>query len=69
MTITLPTYHGYTIDLSLKEFRKADPTTGIETIPFNTDRGDDMLSDYIESIDKTTAAGQQQWQQIIDYFG
>jgi hypothetical protein len=35
----LPTFRGYTIDVSLREFRKVDCGNGIEFIPFNSQQG------------------------------
>jgi hypothetical protein len=35
----LPTFKGYTVDMRLKEFRKAIPHDTLEFIPFNTTKG------------------------------
>ena len=48
----LPIYEGYTIDVRLKEFRKADFKKGIEFIPFDSDRGDKLLSCYLKTLSK-----------------
>lgn len=48
----LPTYKGYTMDIRLKEFRKADLKTGIKFIPFDSDKGDKLLSGYLKTLSK-----------------
>ena len=39
----LPTFKGYTVDLRLKEFRRALPGTPLEFIPFNTPEGKQLF--------------------------
>lgn len=51
----LPVFKGYTVDVRLKEFRKAGFTsTGkpgkIEFVPFDTDKGDRLLSELIKTL-------------------
>ena len=53
----LPTFKGYTVDVKLRQFRKADPETGIEFIDFDSPEGDSLLGEYIESLDITTEEG------------
>jgi hypothetical protein len=48
----LPTYKGYTVDIRLKEFRKADIKKGLEFIPFDSDRGDKLLNGYLKTLSK-----------------
>jgi hypothetical protein len=39
----LPTFHGYTIDFRLRQFRKVREDTSIDFIPFSSDLGDELL--------------------------
>jgi len=39
----LPTFKGYTIDLRLREFRKAIYGEKLEFIPFNSPKGEKLL--------------------------
>jgi hypothetical protein len=41
----LPTFKGYTVDLKLREFRKAIPEVALEFIPFDSPQGRELLSD------------------------
>ena len=41
----LPTFKGYTVDLRLREFRKADPLVTIEFIPFDSPEGKKLLEE------------------------
>jgi len=44
MTVTvLPTFKGYTVDLRLKEFRRAIPDVTLEFMSFNTAEGKSLL--------------------------
>ena len=44
MSVTiLPTFKGYTVDIKLKEFRRAIPDVTLEFIPFNSPKGEKML--------------------------
>jgi hypothetical protein len=46
MTVTvLPTFKGYTVDMRLKEFRRAIPDVTLEFIPFNTPEGKKLLEE------------------------
>jgi hypothetical protein len=46
MTVNiLPTFKGYTVDLRLKEFRRAIPDVTLEFIPFNSPEGNKLLED------------------------
>ena len=41
----LPTFKGYTVDMRLREFRKAIPDVVFEVIPFNTPKGKELLEE------------------------
>ena len=41
----LPTFNGYTIDIRLREFRRANPATGIVVIPFVSDKGKRLIDE------------------------
>lgn len=43
--IVLPTFKGYTVDMRLKEFRRAIPDVTLEFIPFNTPQGKKLLEE------------------------
>jgi hypothetical protein len=46
MSITvLPTFKGYTVDMKLKEFRRAIPDVTLEFIPFNSPEGKKLLEE------------------------
>ena len=46
MTVTvLPTFKGYTVDMRLKEFRRAIPDVTLEFIPFNSPEGKKLLEE------------------------
>jgi len=51
MTIKLPEFKGYTIDVKLKQFRKVSKNKGIEFIDFNILKGDKLLAKYIDTLD------------------
>jgi hypothetical protein len=51
----LPTFKGYTVDMRLREFRRAIPEVVFEVIPFNSPNGRELLDEL-----KTFAA------QVID---
>jgi hypothetical protein len=44
----LPTFKGYTVDLKLKEFRKAIPDVVLEFIPFDSPEGKKLLAEMKE---------------------
>jgi hypothetical protein len=58
MVTILPTFHGYTVDVRLREFRKAIPDVTLEFIPFDSPKGKKLLEELksfaedILSIDK-----------------
>jgi hypothetical protein len=46
MTVTiLPAFKGYTVDLRLKEFRRAIPNVTLEFIPFESPKGQKLLEE------------------------
>ena len=46
MSVTiLPTFKGYTVDMRLKEFRKAIPDVTLEFIPFESPEGNKLLEE------------------------
>jgi hypothetical protein len=46
MSVTvLPTFKGYTVDMRLKEFRRAIPDVTLEFIPFNSPEGQKLLEE------------------------
>lgn len=47
----LPTFKGYTVDLRLKEFRKAESDQRLEFIPFDSVEGELLLEDYVSNFD------------------
>lgn len=52
MAIKLPEFKGYTVDIRLKQFRRVNTDkNSIEFIDFNSDEGDELLGEYIESLD------------------
>ena len=41
----LPTFNGYTVDMRLREFRKAIPDVTLEFIPFDSSEGIKLLDE------------------------
>ncbi len=44
-TTILPTFKGYTVDMRLREFRRAIPDVTLEFIPFNSLKGEKLLAE------------------------
>ena len=44
----LPTFRGYTVDVRLKEFRKADRKTGVIFIPFDSPKGEQLFAAWLK---------------------
>lgn len=44
----LPTFNGYTVDLRLKEFRRAIPDVTLDFIPFDSPKGERLLEELKE---------------------
>jgi len=47
----LPTFKGYTIDVRLKQLRKAEIGEPLEFIDFDSEQGDAILLELIHSLD------------------
>jgi hypothetical protein len=46
MSVTiLPTFKGYTVDMRLKEFRRAIPDVALDFIPFDSPEGRKLLEE------------------------
>ena len=46
MSVTvLPTFKGYTVDMKLREFRRAIPDVTMEFIPFKSPKGKELLEE------------------------
>jgi hypothetical protein len=41
----LPTFKGYTVDMRLREFRRAIPDVVFEVVPFNTPKGKELFEE------------------------
>jgi hypothetical protein len=54
----LPVFKGYTVDIRLKQFRKVEKGE-IEFIDFKSLQGDDLLGEFIETIDENTPEGKE----------
>ncbi|MFC1712836.1 hypothetical protein ACFL6S_04155 [Candidatus Poribacteria bacterium] len=61
----LPIFRGYTVDVRLRQFRKADRRTGIEFIDFDSPEGDSLIAEYIEGLDITTDEGKEILHRIV----
>ena len=47
----LPTFKGWTIDSRLKEFRRFHECGALLNLPFDSDEGDVLLTEYIQTLD------------------
>jgi len=56
----LPTIKGYTVDMRLKEFRKAVWGKEVEFIPFTSTKGQKLLTLFLQT---------QEGQQEVMYYG
>ena len=45
----LPTYKGYTVDLRLKEFRKAEYGKALEFLTFDSEKGKKMITEFLKT--------------------
>ena len=45
----LPTYKGYTVDIRLKEFRKAVWGEEVEFIPFDSEKGQKLMMGFLKT--------------------
>ena len=50
MTVRLPIFQGYTVDVRLKEFRKANPNKGLEFVKFDSSEGETLLEWFIKTL-------------------
>jgi hypothetical protein len=61
----LPTFNGYTVDVRLREFRRADPEIGLEVVPFDSVEGQrlvrnlDFLAYCVSCSDMEPAQGEE----------
>ncbi len=46
----LPTFHGYTVDARLREFRRAIPGQCLEFIPFASPEGEVLLLALLDTL-------------------
>lgn len=51
----LPVFKGYTVDVRLRQFRRVNPDTSIEFLDFDSQKGDELLGEYINTLDKDSA--------------
>jgi len=63
MVKKLPILNGYTVDIRLRQFRKVRGET-IIFIDFNTEKGEHLLSEYIDGLSKDC----EEFKKIIDLF-
>ena len=62
MTIwQLPTYKGYTVDLRVKEFRKVELDQWPEFVPFNSDRGFKLFTEWLNEEPKQFLAAYEHY--------
>jgi len=58
MSVTiLPTFKGYTVDMRLREFRRAIPDVTLEFIPFNSPEGEKLLVELKSFAQEILALG------------
>jgi len=55
MVWTLPVFKGYTVDVRLRQFRKANLDSGLEFVDFESPQGDDLLEEYLGTLDENSA--------------
>lgn len=48
----LPTFKGYTVDMRLRQFRKADFPRPMEFIDFDSPKGEQLYLEYVRSMDR-----------------
>jgi hypothetical protein len=56
--VQLPTFEGYTVDLRLKQFRKAIPGKTLEFITFDSLEGKKMIARYAYDLGQRYAKAQ-----------
>ena len=50
----LPVFRGYTVDVRLRQFRRVS-SEGIEFLDFGSEQGDELLGEYIDTLDRDSA--------------
>lgn len=55
MVKVLPVFKGYTVDARLRQFRKGSPKAGMEFLDFSSEKGDELLGEYIQTLDNSSA--------------
>lgn len=54
MITELPTFKGWTVDVRLRQFRKADPSLpDIVFLEFDEEEGDELLGEYVDTLDES----------------
>jgi hypothetical protein len=56
--VQLPTFEGYTVDLRLKQFRKAIPGKTLEFVSFDSPEGKRMVARYAYDLGQRYAKAQ-----------
>ena len=51
----LPVFKDYTVDVRLRQFRKANPVKRLEFVDFSSPEGDDLLEEYLGTLDENSA--------------
>jgi len=51
MIRVLPTFKGYTIDMRLKEFRKAVWEEEVEFLSFESEKGKELLIAFLQTVE------------------
>ena len=57
MVKQLPMFKGFTVDVRLRQFRKANSDTGIVFVDFDSELGDALLAKLVDSIDAGSEEG------------
>ncbi len=52
MVVVLPTFKGYTVDVRLRQFRKADYGHKIEFVEFDSEKGRKLLELLFSALQK-----------------
>ncbi|MCX6771366.1 MAG: hypothetical protein NTX79_04900 [Candidatus Micrarchaeota archaeon] len=68
MIVILPTFKGYTIDVRLGQFRKVSRENGIEFLDFDEEEGDELLAEYLGTLNLKKAKDKAMFDKIADIF-